>query len=489
MSQNLRGHREGLRTCAGVLAAVLIITLGLIGCAYAAAEGVAIGNASLTGTGDASLYVSIVDSANRPIRGLSTANFQASVSGEPVECSVRPTDDGSPLTIIMAVDTSLSLAGAPMKSVKEGAAAFLDQLGKQDSVCLVSFSQGVIVAADFTRDHDQLKGAIQGLDAKGANTLLYQALVRCSQQCALAPSSRCAVVLLTDGKDEGSSIPLQQAIEEARKSGVPFYTLGYGSEASNVVLERISGLTGGRFRRISRPDQIVSFYREIAQELKNQYVVHVKGPFDAGNRIFAVGVTIKGRTTNAEHRIFVPAAPTKSAARTIAWLLAICLLSAIVAVAIRRSRRLDNSAEWGDEEGRDDMVIGERSMEGWSPVDTSSFDYTSTSTTNAQAWVEVVKGPHRGARFILTGRPVRIGRGTESDLSLERDAAVSRLHSEITFSNSGEFVLRDMGSQNGTRIEGNQLNGRSVRLRDGDRISLGASELIYRDERLRHKTR
>lgn len=481
------GHREVFRICAGIWLAVLIVGFALTGCACAA-QAVKVTNASLTGAGDALFCVSVTDSSNRPIRGLSAANFHASVSDKPANCSVAAADDGSPLTIVLAVDTSLSLAGSPIKSVREGAKAFVDQLGPKDTVCLVAFSRGVRVCADLTSDHQRLKSIIGGLDATGSNTLLYSALVECSRKAARAPSSRCAVVFLTDGKDEGSSVLLQQAISEAQKCGAPFYTIGYGNHANNPVLQRISELTGGRFRTISGPEQTVSLYRDIAQELKNQYIVRMRGPFDPGNRVFSVAVTLAGRTTSDERTLFVPDREPQNNASAVIWFLAICLVSATVLVAVRRARRSND--EYGDEEGRDDMVIDDLSNDtGWATVDTSNLDYTSTSTTNAQVWMEVVKGPHRGARFVLTGKPVRIGRGTDSELSLQNDAAVSRLHAEIRFGSTGEFVLRDMGSENGTRIQSNELNDRSVRLRDGDRISLGATELVYRDERLRYKSR
>ena len=391
------------------------------------------------------------------------------------------------MSIVMAVDTSLSLAGRPMKSVIEGAESFVDQLGPKDAVCLVTFAHEVRVPAHYTRDHEQLKSIIGGLSATGTNTLLYSAIVRCSREAKMAPSSRCAVVFLTDGKDEGSMVSLRQAVDEAQKCGVPFYTLGYGSQANNEVLAHISELTGGRSRRAATPDQTVTLYREIAQELKNQYVVRVRGPFRSGNQDFAVAADLAGDTSSDHVTIYIPGVDPPNS--TAAWVLLIGV-AVVIAIAIVRRARRSNDNEWGDDEGRDGMNAYDLSSStGWTTVDTSDLEQTSTSTRNAQVWMEVVKGPHRGAKFVLTGKPVRVGRGTDSDLSLEKDASVSCLHAEITFSSTGEFVLRDTDSENGTRIQGSELGSRSVRLRDGDRIGLGASEVVYRDERLKHRSR
>ena len=73
------------------------------------------------------------------------------------------------------------------------------------------------------------------------------------------------------------------------------------------------------------------------------------------------------------------------------------------------------------------------------------------------------------------------------DLVLDKDNKVSRHHAEIVLSDAGEFVLADVGSEIGTRLQGNDLQGKTARLRDGDRIGLGATELIYRDKRPNNK--
>lgn len=469
-----------------ICAVALLVGFACGGLCYQA-PGISITNSSLTSEGDVELCVSVTDSAGRPVRGLCATNFRPSISGEPAAFDVDSVDDGSPLAVILAIDTSLSMAGEPMASVKDGAKAFIDQLDPRDAVCLVTFSSDVRVAADYTDDHEQLETIIDGLDAAGANTLLYSALVTCSRVAARAPSSRCAVVLLTDGKDEGSSVPLHQAIDEAEKCACPFYTLGYGNQANCAVLARISELTGGRFRRISTPDQTVSLYREIAQDLTNQYRVRVQGPFSPGWRTFVVEANIAGHVSRAQRRVYIPLRDVESNSPSMIWLLVICAALVVARVIYRRARRSGN-ARWDDDEGRDGMDAYD-SNTGWTTADPSDVQPIGTITRGPQVWIEVVRGPHQGVKFALTGKPVRIGRGSDCDLSLDKDGAVSRSHAEITFDSAGDFVLRDLGSKNGTRIEGNELGSRTVHLRDGDRISLGATELIYRDERPKRKPR
>lgn len=77
-------------------------------------------------------------------------------------------------------------------------------------------------------------------------------------------------------------------------------------------------------------------------------------------------------------------------------------------------------------------------------------------------------------RFVLDGGPVTIGRGPDSDLVLA-DASVSRLHARIV-PRSGRLVLVDLGSTNGTAVNGAPV--REIVLGSGDRIVLGATVLL-----------
>jgi len=86
-----------------------------------------------------------------------------------------------------------------------------------------------------------------------------------------------------------------------------------------------------------------------------------------------------------------------------------------------------------------------------------------------------VREPDRPERlFVLDGRPVSIGRGPDCDLVLA-DARVSRLHARIA-PRGGRLVLADLGSTNGTAVNGAPV--REIVLGPGDRIVLGATVLL-----------
>ncbi len=83
---------------------------------------------------------------------------------------------------------------------------------------------------------------------------------------------------------------------------------------------------------------------------------------------------------------------------------------------------------------------------------------------------------HGARRVDLDGELLRIGRSAEADLRLT-DTGVSRLHAELRVLGA-EVVLVDLGSTNGTTLNGERVT--EGRLRDGDRIGVGSSSLLFR---------
>jgi pSer/pThr/pTyr-binding forkhead associated (FHA) protein len=78
--------------------------------------------------------------------------------------------------------------------------------------------------------------------------------------------------------------------------------------------------------------------------------------------------------------------------------------------------------------------------------------------------------------FPLTSPLTILGRGTDCDLRLV-DQGVSRHHAEIRVED-GDVVLVDLGSTNGTFVDGQPV--RRVSLRDGTRVTLGRTTLVFR---------
>src|SRR5213594_1138882 len=91
----------------------------------------------------------------------------------------------------------------------------------------------------------------------------------------------------------------------------------------------------------------------------------------------------------------------------------------------------------------------------------------------------VLSGVRAGEVFHLTADAFSIGRDEEASFSID-DPWVSRRHCALTFEN-GEYRLEDLRSNNGTTANGEATAGKRI-LRDGDRIGVGDTELLFRTE-------
>ena len=88
----------------------------------------------------------------------------------------------------------------------------------------------------------------------------------------------------------------------------------------------------------------------------------------------------------------------------------------------------------------------------------------------------VVRGRDQGKHFQLTGVATRIGREATSDIQLY-DSEASRSHAEVRVRDGKDFELIDLGSSNGTRINGTRVS--RGQLASGDRIEIGGTMLIF----------
>jgi hypothetical protein len=88
----------------------------------------------------------------------------------------------------------------------------------------------------------------------------------------------------------------------------------------------------------------------------------------------------------------------------------------------------------------------------------------------------VTRGATAGSRYALSSATTSIGRHPESDVFLD-DVTVSRRHAEVARTPEGLYLLRDVGSLNGTYLDGERVD--EVALREGAQIQVGKFRLVF----------
>ena len=267
-------------------------------------------------------YVTISSDDQESVQGLSISDFSALEDGNEITIEdVSQTDE--PMSIVLAIDTSGSMQAmdnsgkTSMEAAKEAAVEFISMLGNEDRVALYSFDNDTNFKLDFTVEHETAIEAVNGLSAKHmAATRLYDTILEAVQKASEIPKGRRAVILLTDGKDEkgdgtcsihSSNDVIDAATTKAIR--VPVYTIGVGPQVDDKELGRIAGLTGGRSMLASSLSELPGFYRSLANQLKNQYVVQYITLSPSGEHSLIIKVTQDGNRKQDEKRFWSPPLP------------------------------------------------------------------------------------------------------------------------------------------------------------------------------------
>src|SRR6185295_404812 len=222
---------------------------------------------------DLRAVVTALDANGVPVPGLTTAQFQASDGATALTITgVTTALDGSlPLSVVITIDVSGSMAGESLDRAKQAATDFVRNLGPNDDAALVAFNNGVAAVVPFTNDKLRLTNGIANLQAAGG-TALYEAVQTSAFSARSASSPRRAVVLLTDGKNDTADSAATSAgsLAAAQGAGVPVFTVAFGADPDVQYLQGLSASTQGQYRPATAAT-VGSVYTDLAALLRSQY--------------------------------------------------------------------------------------------------------------------------------------------------------------------------------------------------------------------------
>ena len=204
-----------------------------------------------------------------------------------------------PLTLALLVDTSGSQRSFIDDEARAADVFFETMLGRpEDRAMLVQFDTRVLQLRALTSSASTLHLSLLSLSSRpstATGTLLDDAVYAVSSNILAMESGRKAIVLLTDGGDNGSRRSIAEAIEQAQRGDVQIYSIRYSladlmggptpgpSHAPDPgveLLKKLSESTGGRVFNVSRALPLREIFAEIAQDLRLQYELGYTPPAD-----------------------------------------------------------------------------------------------------------------------------------------------------------------------------------------------------------------
>lgn len=243
------------------------------------------------------------------IPNLEKNNFSIYEDGkqQTIERFSRETD--LPLTLGLLIDISASQERLIDEERETAAAFFSSVIRPKDEAFLISFGKDTELLQDFTSSPRLLTAALHDLRGDGETpmiggspipnvntgplptsgtpkgTLLYDAVYLASDEKLKTEVGRKALILITDGEDQGSTYNVKTAIEAAQRADAMIYSIYYvdrgfyaqmgmwGGGGGERDLRKMSEETGGHVFEVSRKHPLSQIFKEIQEELRNQYSI------------------------------------------------------------------------------------------------------------------------------------------------------------------------------------------------------------------------
>ena len=451
-------------------------------------------------------YVTVSDIDGKQVTGLSARDFRVLCGRD----TVRPItvqnliQDRDTMAVGLLIDRSGSMRGSKIIDARQAAIDFLGQLGRNDQVAVISVGDEVEFLTGFTGDRTNVTGAVNSLEARSNRTKLYDALFFFMDSCRQSPRKLTALVLLTDGIDDGSRYQLDYGLRIAQELHIPVYTIGFGADVNSDTLEMIANVTRGRFHYAPTSAGLLDIYRTVAGQLKSWYRLDFRTP-GQGHINSRLNVLVqRGGLTAQDEQAYKAYVETghNTWLIIIIVVLALLALGAVVLVLLLTRRKpeppvatpppplfvppppVPDQASPADTQQfagpppvglipAPGVELGRRGM------DTMSLK----PVLPVKAELVVKTGPKVGETHSI--RPddearfdVKIGRAEDNDFIIPDDT-VSRRHAKVVYKR-GEFELWDLASSGGTFRNGQPVAA-SCELKDGDIIRLANRvEIVFK---------
>lgn len=438
-----------------------------------------------------------------------STDFQLVIDGKPA--ATAQDIHAEQLNLTFLVDVSGSMKGHPLNDAKSALTSFMKNVRPQDKFSLISFADLDKRRSGFADPPGSFTKALTALEAEGKQTKLYDALYTALTQARKEDSQgRHILVVISDGKDEGSGKTLQDVIDASREALVPIYAVYRGQiEPFADVLSGLANAADGTFSSTKTQQEIEKALADIYDREKQSLAVRFSYSADRGRQAATAVIELRqpdGTTLRDALTVPIPAAvihesinvpgtvkpstalPGRSTSawdtltfflriRPLLWLLLVLLLGSGGGFWLWRHTRQPPPQTPPPEPGqvtkpgqvttpdtsrkrRETVVIGQ-----YFPIPGSG---------HPAAILRGVAGPVNGRQYAVEKDIFTIGAGASNDLPIAEDAYVSGKHAYLRYEQGSLFIF-DSGSRNGTFVNDGTVPESGLVLHPGDHIKVGSS--------------
>jgi VWFA-related protein len=424
-------------------------------------------------------YVNVIGASGSPIQGLSQELFRVYEGGSSDSSKVEKVDSLEAAQTGASIVVVIQASGAMLpiqEDLKKAISAFVNGLPEKDQVAVVDYGETAEIVAPFSEDKGEVAGKAAKITFTGRSFLLYDGLEQAIQLFAAAASpgkggapallpAPKAIVLISDGRDNGSATDVDKVISDANKRRIPIHAVAHSEldQDSLPNLELLARRTGGTYRPAATVEDLNKALTVIKDFVNKMYLVQWKTRLahDGKDHRIEIAMENEGSSTSLKSSILVrtPQFTDWTRIAIVAGIVLLAIASGIAIYVLTRPKALPT---------RFCPVCKRAQMPEW---DVCLFCLKSAK---ARLIMQKGAGP-RGKTWPLVGKVVSLGSGPENSIRI-LDGAVSGKHAGVSI-DGNKFEIVDLGSKNGVLVNGKRTPRRF--LRNGDVITVGMTELKF----------
>jgi VWFA-related protein len=245
------------------------------------------------------ILASVRDKRGGLVGNLEKNDFTVLEDGKAQSIKYFTRETDLPLTIGLLVDVSGSQRN--LIAIERDAASqfFAKVLRQKDEAFLIMFGEEAELLQDYTNSPRLLNEGLNQLRVSAGvgglhpgpvptvgqprGTVLYDAIYLAAAEKLRTEVGRKAIVVITDGVDQGSRLTINQAVEAAQKADAVIYSIDYydpgaygmwgAGGGGESALRKMSDETGGHVYKVDRKHSLSDVFRELQDEMRSQYSI------------------------------------------------------------------------------------------------------------------------------------------------------------------------------------------------------------------------
>jgi Ca-activated chloride channel family protein len=204
--------------------------------------------------------------------------FRVFENDAPQEIKVFKRED-APISLGLVIDASASMRDKREK-VAKAALTLVRASNPSDQVFIMGFHDKPWIAQDFTQNIGEMETALKGIELGGATAMRDALSIGIHHVKRLGTNDKKAILVVTDGEDNSSSVDLDQLVRESQQTGVLIYAIGLLNDAKPAEaehakrdLDALTLATGGKVFYPKDVAEVDSIAQAVAHDLRNQYTI------------------------------------------------------------------------------------------------------------------------------------------------------------------------------------------------------------------------